>query len=79
MALAEHGDDAAQVSSCTLDMSKAYIAGAAAHLPNAALCCDPFHRVKLANEVLETVRRDEVDGSPALKRTRFRWLKDAVD
>ena len=79
MALAEHGDDAAQVSPCTLDMSKAYIAGAAAHQPNAALCCDPVHRVKLANEVLETVLRDEVDELPALKRTRFRWLKDAVD
>lgn len=78
-ALAGHGGDAAQVASCTLDMSKAYIAGAAAHLPNAALCFDPFHLVKLANEALEKVRRDEVGELPALKRTRFHWLKDAAD
>lgn len=78
-ALAEHGGDPDNIKSCTLDMSKAFIAGVAAHLPNAVPCFDPFHLVKLTNEALEKVRRDEVAERPELKGTRFHWLKDASD
>jgi transposase len=60
-------------------MAKSYIAGVREHLPKALPCFDPFHLVKLANEALETVRRAEVVDEPALKRTRYHWLKDASD
>jgi transposase len=76
-ALREHGGDPAKVGTCTLDMSKAFIAGVATHLPNALACFDPFHLVKLANEAMEKVRRDEIAELPELKGTRFHWLKDA--
>ena len=78
-ALSEHGGDPNQVTSCTLDMSRAFIAGVATHLPNAAACFDPFHLVKLANEALDKVRRDEVAELPELKGTRYHWLRDASD
>jgi transposase len=42
-------------------------------------CFDPFHLIKLANEALEKVRREEVKHEPVLKRTRYHWLKDAAD
>lgn len=77
VALKDHGGDPEAIERCTLDMSRAYIAGVGRHLPNAQLCFDPFHLVKLANEALEAVRRAEVACEPALKRTRYHWLKDA--
>jgi len=78
-ALRAHRGDPARVATCTLDMSRAFIAGVTTHLPNALACFDPFHLVKLANEAMEKVRRDEVAERPELKGTRFHWLKDAAD
>lgn len=76
-ALTAHGGDPAVIERCTMDMAKSYIAGVRDHLPNAQACFDPFHMIKLANEALEVVRRAEVSSEPALKRTRYHWLKDA--
>lgn len=78
-ALKEHGGDPEAIERCSLDMARSYIAGVRDHLPNAQACFDPFHLVKLANEALETVRRAEVVDEPALKHTRYHWLKDASD
>ena len=78
-ALKAHGGDPETIERCTLDMAKSYIAGVGAHLPNAQACFDPFHLVKLANEALDKVRREEVATEPALKRTRYHWLKDPGD
>lgn len=78
-ALTAHGGDPAGIHRCAMDMAKSYQAGARRHLPNAQICFDPFHLVKLANEALEAVRRTEVKSVPALKRTRYHWLKDASD
>lgn len=78
-ALRAHGGDPQAVQRCTLDMAKSFIAGAREHLPHAQVCFDPFHMVKLANEALDAVRRAEVVDEPALKRTRYHWLKDAND
>jgi len=75
-ALREHGGNPDAIERCTMDMANSYIAGVRTHLPNAQACFDPFHMIKLANEALETVRRAEVAIEPALKRTRYHWLKD---
>jgi len=74
--LADHGGDAGRITAACIDMSRAYIAGVGKHLPNAAITFDRFHVVKLANEALEEVRRAEVRSEPALKRSRWMWLKD---
>jgi transposase len=42
-----------------MDMSKAFIAGAAQHLPTAAIAFDGFHVVQLANRAVDAVRREE--------------------
>ena len=76
-ALGAHGGQAAAIERCSMDMAKSYQAGVRQHLPNALMCFDPFHLIKLANEALEAVRRAEVSTVPALKRTRYHWLKDA--
>ena len=78
-ALAAHGGDPEAITRCTMDLSQTYQAGANTHLPNAEICFDPFHLVKMANEAVDAVRRAEVAREPALKRTRYHWLKDARD
>ena len=74
--LEEHGGDAGCISAACIDMSRSYIAGVGKHLPEAEVTFDRFHVVKLANEALEDVRRAEVRSEPALKRSRWMWLKD---
>ena len=60
-----------------MDMSKAFIAGAAQYLPAAALAFDGFHVVQLANKAVDAVRREEARSQGAwLKKTRWCWLKD---
>lgn len=76
-ALKAHGGDPDAIRRCSMDMAKSYIAGVREHLPQALPCFDPFHLVKLANEAVDAVRRSEVAQAPALKRTRYHWLKDA--
>lgn len=59
-----------------MDMSKAFIAGAAKYLPAAAVAFDGFHVVQLANKAVDAVRREEARGEGWLKKTRWCWLKD---
>ncbi len=63
-----------------MDMSRAFITGAAMHLPAAAVAFDGFHVVQLANKAVDAVRReearDDVWNRGWLKKTRWCWLKD---
>lgn len=61
-----------------MDMSKAFIAGAAQHLPAAAIAFDGFHVVQLANKAVDAVRREEARSEGWLKKTRWCWLKDTA-
>lgn len=73
--LVEHGGDAATIEHVCIDMSAAYIAGVAKHLPQAEVTFDAFPVIKLASEALEEVRREEVKTEPSLRGTRWAWLK----
>ena len=59
-----------------MDMSKAFIAGAAKYLPTAAVAFDGFHVVQLANKAVDAVRHEEARSEGWLKKTRWCWLKD---
>ncbi|AGA89822.1 transposase family protein [Thioflavicoccus mobilis 8321] len=74
--LAAHGGSPESVTAACLDMSKAYIAGVTKHLPNAAITFDVFHLVSLANQALDEVRGEERRTEPALRHSRWTWLKD---
>lgn len=75
--LRAHGGQPEAITTVCIDMSKAYRAGVARHLPGAPIAFDRFHVIQMANEALDAVRRAEVKSEPALKRTRWGWLKDA--
>jgi transposase len=65
----------------TMDMLAAYIEEVRASIPNAHICFDPFHVVKLANEACAEVRRTEArvrKGTPhaaVLKGSRWTLLR----
>jgi transposase len=74
--LEAHGGCAENVRNLCIDMSTSYIAGVGEHLPWAEITFDKFHVIKLVNEAVDEVRRQEVKQVPALKRSRYLWLKD---
>ena len=57
-------------------MSKAFISGVATNLPNASVTLDKFHVVATVNDGVDEVRRQEQKDNPALKSTRYVWLKN---
>jgi transposase len=71
-----HGSNPARIEDACMDMSPALIAGTAAHLPQAEITFDRFHIVKILNEAVDAVRRDEQKSRPELKRSRYLWLKN---
>jgi transposase len=70
-----------QLKVVTIDMSEAYIKAVREEVPDAEIAFDPFHVVKLANEAVHDVRRDEArerKGSleaKILKGSRWTLLK----
>jgi transposase len=62
--LKAHGGDPAQVRHICMDMSAAYVKGAALALPAAAISFDRFHVVALAIEAMDAVRRQELQDEP---------------
>ena len=77
--LTEHGGDPAAVCEVCIDMSPAFIKGTAEHLPQAEITFDKFHTVKIVNDAVDEVRREEQKSRPELKRTRYAWLKNETN
>lgn len=74
--LEKKGGKRENIKELSIDMSGAYIAGASEQFPDAHLTFDKFHVIKLMNEAIDEVRRDEQKKRPALKKTRFLWLRN---
>ena len=65
--LARREVDPAQIKEVAIDMSKAFIAGAGEHFPDARICFDRFHVMKLCGQAVDATRKDiarEVGGLP---------------
>jgi transposase len=71
-----HNGCAEDVTDFCCDMSPAYIAGIESNFQNAAITFDRFHVMKLMNEAVDQVRREEQAHNAGLKRTRYIWLKN---
>jgi transposase len=74
--LPKHGGNAGQIQEVTMDMSPAFIAGTAKHLPNADITFDKFHIIQALNKAQDEVRRMEQKQNPLLKNSRYIWLKN---
>jgi transposase len=71
-----HKGFAGNVTNFCCDMSPAYIRGVEDNFENAAITFDRFHVMKLMNQGIDQVRREEQAHNASLKRTRYIWLKN---
>jgi len=83
--LEAHGGRAEQIKAVSLDLSPAFQSGVLKCFPQALPVFDRFHIMKLLNEALDQVRRQEVKSNQTLKEvksnqtlkeTRYLWLKN---
>jgi len=74
--LIEHGGREENLSQMCCDMSPAFIKGITENFPDASITFDKFHVVKILNEAVDQVRREEQKQRPELKKTRYLWLKN---
>jgi len=72
----KHDGNPGNIHSICCDMSPAFISGIHTEFPNAAITFDKFHVMKIVNDGIDKVRREEVAKNQNLKKTRYIWLKN---
>ena len=77
--LKEHNGNKESIKQVSCDMSPAFIKGVNENMPNANITFDKFHVIKLINEAVDRVRRDELKSNKLLKGTKYIWLKNEVN
>ncbi len=77
--LIDHGGDPSAIEEMCCDMSPAFISGVEKQFPEAQLTFDKFHVMKILNDAVDQVRREEINDRPELKGTRYLWLKNQVN
>jgi transposase len=73
--LEAHGGKREAVTDASIDMGAAFEAGIKANFPNAEITFDKFHVIKLANEAVDQVRREEARNNFQIKGRRYIFLK----
>jgi transposase len=71
--------DRKSIKQVSCDMSPAFIKGVKENLPEAEITFDKFHIIKLINEAVDQVRREEGRYTPELKGNRYIFLKNSVN
>jgi transposase len=74
--LEAHGGRHEAVTDASIDMGAAFEAGIKENFPNAEITFDKFHVIKLANEAVDQVRREEAKNNFQIKGRRYIFLKN---
>jgi transposase len=74
--LEQHKGSCENINNFCCDMSPAFISGIEHSFPQASITFDKFHVMKLMNEAIDKVRREEQSHNVLLKKTRYVWLKN---
>ncbi|MDR3282284.1 MAG: ISL3 family transposase [Candidatus Methanoplasma sp.] len=77
--LEAHGGDRNKVASVSSDMSAAFICGVRESLPKAAITFDRFHVMKLANDAVDEVRKEESAKTADLADARYLLARNRRD
>lgn len=77
--LEAHGGQAGQIRAASMDLSPAFQSGVGKEFPQAIVVFDRFHVMKLLNEAVDQVRRQEVRSNAVLKETRYLWLTNPAN
>jgi len=72
----QHNGSGEQIKNVSCDMSPAFIKGIEENLQNSQITFDRFHIVKIINDAVDNVRREEVKINPILKNNRYLFLKN---
>jgi transposase len=71
-----HNGSIKNIKDVSCDMSPAFIKGVKENLPDATITFDKFHILKIINEAVDKVRKEEVSTNKLLKGTKYIWLKN---
>lgn len=71
-----HGGSEKKIKEVCCDMSPAFISGVEDNFENAQITFDKFHVMKIINNAVDEVRRQEQKERPELKKSRYIWLKN---
>jgi transposase len=74
--LAEHGGDLPNIDQMCRDVSPAFIKGIKEQFPDTELTFDKFHIMKVVNNAVDEVRKEEQKDRPELIRSKYVWLKN---
>lgn len=74
--LTRRGAKVDAISDISIDLSPAFIAGSAEQFVNAKITFDRFHVVKLLNEAMDKLRRQEYAEHQALKGHKYTFLRN---
>lgn len=74
--LIDHGGNPSAIEEMCCDMSPAFISGVEKQFPVAHLTFDKFHVMKILNDAVDQVRREEIKDRPELSGSRYIWLKN---
>ena len=77
--LVQHQGSPQNIKTMCCDLSPAFISGVQKEFPDAALTFDRFHIMKIINEAVDKVRREESKINPLLHGTRYLWLKNEIN
>ncbi len=69
------GEEKVTIRAVSIDMSGGYEKAVREAVPQAKVCFDPFHVVKLASEAVDQVRRAEWNAKGKSKSEGGRWVK----
>ena len=74
--LISHKGDPDKITDVSSDMSPAFIKGVTENLTNAEITFDKFHVLKIINDAVDKVRREEAKSQEELKGNRYLFLKN---
>ena len=74
--LLNHGGGPTMIQSISCDMSPAFINGISSEFPDARITFDKFHVMKMMNEAVDEVRKQEQSTVKELKNSKYLWLKN---
>jgi transposase len=74
--LIDRGIATEQIEEFCSDMSPSFISGIMQHFPKSHITFDKFHVMKMVNEAVDEVRREEQKDVMELKKSRYIWLKN---
>lgn len=74
--LESHQGKVENIENVSCDMSPAFISGIKKDFPKAEITFDKFHILKIINEAVDAIRREEAARNPLLKGSRYIFLKN---